>query len=277
MWIRFLTDELAYVPMQWAWMQPNLVVASLAISLSSAMLAMFLAAKAQQGQHRVLKRWASAVALGGGSWATHLVGMEAFTPCGSGNFSLLHSGLSLLPSLLAAGGVLYTLGHPQRNWLHLLCSGGVLGLAMAVTHFWGMRASEATHYMDYAPWVLALALALSTSLCWLSVTLYQRLQSQGTAAVYTAVFSGSLIGLATACMHYIAMDAIHLPVGPDPTHSVPLESHWTPVTIGASAVLLLVVAVLALHLGLGWRQSFSDKRSRFACSGGHGGGRHHHD
>ena len=102
MWIRFLDDDIAYVPMQWTWMDPALVTISVAIAIGAAMFAIWLTQKAQQGIHRTFNQYAATLSLGGGIWAMHFVGMQAFTPCGSGNFSWLHGGLSIIPSLLGA-------------------------------------------------------------------------------------------------------------------------------------------------------------------------------
>ncbi len=44
--IRFLSDDIAYVPMQWAWMNPTLVAVSIAVSVLTAMLALGLAGAA---------------------------------------------------------------------------------------------------------------------------------------------------------------------------------------------------------------------------------------
>lgn len=258
MWIRFLDDDIAYVPMQWAWMDPQLVAVSVVIAIATAMLALWLTSAAQQGWHPRWSQAAATLSLGGGVWAMHFVGMEAFTPCGSGSFSLLHSSLSMIPSLLAAGWVVQTLSHSQRRWGRVLGSGVVLGLGVAVMHFWGMRASEATHYMDYPLLGLALALGLGVSMAVFAVSVYCRMQDIGAGRLRTVLLSGGLMGLATASLHYIAMDAIHLPVGPDPSRSVPLESHWTPLMIAAGVCLLLGLCVLALSIALRWRQLFRD-------------------
>ena len=258
MWIRFLDDDIAYVPMQWTWMDPALVTTSVAIAIGAAMFAIWLTQKAQQGIHRTFNQYAATLSLGGGIWAMHFVGMQAFTPCGSGNFSWLHGGLSIIPSLLGAWWVVVTLSQSNARWIKVLASGVVLALGVAVMHFWGMRASEATHYMDYPPQRLLLALALGVALSVFAVTVYRRMQYISASKLSTVLLSGGAMGLAMAGMHYIAMDAIHLPVGPDPSDTVPLESHWTPLTIAASVCLGLGLIVLACSIALRWRQLFTE-------------------
>ena len=260
MWIRFITEDIAYVPMQWAWMNPSLVAASVAVSVLTAMLALLLTGWPQQGTRRLWHKLGGVLSLGGGIWAMHFIGMLAFTPCSSGNFSVLHSTLSVLPSLLAAAFVVHTLSQAQRHWGRVLLSGVVLGIGVAIMHFWGMRASESTHYMDYAPMSIGLALALGIALAMFAVTVFCRMQDIGARTLHTVLLSGSVMGLSTASMHYIAMDAIHLPVGPDPLKTVPLESHWTLLTISASICLLIGLALLCLNIALRWRQLYNEVR-----------------
>jgi two-component system, sensor histidine kinase and response regulator len=261
MWIRFLSDDIAYVPMQWAWMQPYLVAISVAVSVCSAMLAVYLAGRAQRAPSPPLRQGfksAGALCLGGGIWGMHFIGMQAFTPCSTAGFAPLHTTLSILPSLLAAALVMHTLAQPHTRWGRVLLSGVALGLGVTVMHFWGMYASEATHYMDYAPLGLALALGLGMSLAIFSVVVYHRMRLIGALASHMVLVSGAVMGLATASMHYIAMDAIHLPVGPEAPNTAPLDSPWTLLTIGAAICLLIGVLLLALNIALRWRQLFAD-------------------
>lgn len=257
MWIRFISDDVAYVPMQWSWMDPKLVALSIVISVSSAMLALFLACMARQGRHPHWCKAGGVVSLGGGIWSMHFIGMQAFAPCSNGTYSVLHSALSVLPSLAAAWFVLQTLTQVQRRWGRVFLSGLVLGLGVVIMHFWGMHASDAALYMDYAPMGLVLALALGASLATFAVTVFCRMQDIGASTRSITLLSGSVMGVSTACLHYIAMDAIHMPVGPDLNNTEPLSSHWTLLTISATICLLIGLALLALNIAWRWRQMFA--------------------
>lgn len=263
MWIRLLSDDIAYVPMQWVWMVPQLVAVSVAVAVVTAMLAFWLCSMARQSpRHRALKQGAAVLCLGGGVWSMHFIGMQAFTPCGSGDISLLHSALSALPALLAAVTLVRTLSHAHPSRVRVLLSGSFFGTAVVATHFWGMRAAEATHYMDYPLFGVLLALAFGIAMAMCAVALYCHMPATGMRTMTTALLSGSILGLSTAGMHYIAMDAIHMPVGPDPTHSVPLESHWTLLSTTASALLVLGLLLLAAGLALCKRQRLTEAQCR---------------
>lgn len=259
MLIRFLAEDIAYVPMQWAWMDPTLVAVSIAVALLTAMLAMYFTVKASQPPvHRGATQTAAILTLGGGIWSTHFIGMQAFTPCGSGSFSVLDTTLSILPSMLAAWFVIHTLVHARLRCSRVLFSGLVLAAGVAVMHFWGMRASQATHEMDYAPLGLGLALAQGIALSMLALKVYCRMQKMGARPLTTVLLSGCMVGLATASMHYIAMDAAYLPVGPDPEKTVPLESSWTVLAIATTGFLLTGLLVLGLCAAWHWRKMFKE-------------------
>lgn len=103
--------------MQWEWMDPQLVVISILVALVTAMLAVHVCTRAQRtapGPRRTGMAAAGVLLLGGGIWSMLFIGMQAFTPCAAGTFSILHSALSALPSLLAAGVVVHTLLQPLR-------------------------------------------------------------------------------------------------------------------------------------------------------------------
>ncbi|MEG1100452.1 MAG: PAS domain S-box protein [Comamonas sp.] len=260
MWIRFLTDDTAYVPMQWAWMDPPLVALSVAVAIMTAMLALHLAGLAQQAAKRwtgQLLKAAGAVMLGGGVWAMHFIGMLAFTPCATSDFSTLHRALSALPSMAAAWLLVHTLQRKNPPWSAVLLSGVGLGLGVAAMHFWGMASSEASDSMYYSPLGLALALALGTAIAVFSVVVYRRMQDIGAQPLHITLLSGAVLGLATASLHYIAMDAIYLPVGPDPLGTVPLDGPWTLLTTTAAIGLLMGLLILIGHIALRWRQMFA--------------------
>lgn len=160
-----MSDDPTYVHMQWEWMDPRLVVISVLVALVTAMLAVHVCTRAQRtapGPRRTGMAAAGVLLLGGGIWSMHFIGMQAFTPCAAGTFSILHSALSALPSLLAAGVVVHTLllalglglamalfsvvlyrrmqSVGARPMLITLVSGGVMGTTTASMHYIAMDA-----------------------------------------------------------------------------------------------------------------------------------------
>ena len=123
-----MSNDTVYIPMQWAWMGPCLVTVSVVVALATAMLAVHCCTRARIALPGSLQRTLSAtgsVLLGGGIWSMHYIGMQAFIPCAASNFSILHSTLLALPSLLAASFVVNTLIQLRSHWWRMLGSGAV--------------------------------------------------------------------------------------------------------------------------------------------------------
>lgn len=258
-----MSDDLTYVHMQWEWMDPWLAVISILVALVTAMLAVHVCTRAQRtapGPRRTGMAAAGVLLLGGGIWSMHFIGMQAFTPCAAGTFSILHSALSALPSLLAAAVVVHTLLQQSPPWWRVLASGVALGLGVASMHFWGMFASDAAYLMHYAPKGLLLALGLGLAMALFSVVLYQRMQSVGARPMLITLVSGGVMGATTASMHYIAMDAIYILVGDGSSAAAEPQVHWTALTSAAAGALLVGAVLLALHMLLRSRQLFLEIR-----------------
>lgn len=264
MWIHLISDSAEYIPMQWAWMDPLLVAVSVFIAVITCTMALQmagLAQKAQQMPARALAQFSGTVSLGGGIWCMHFIGMLAFAPCASSEFSAVHSAMSALPSLIAAMVTMRTLQQPVRTWGTLLLNGLILGLGVASMHFWGMAAAHASNAFYYSPQSLLLAITLVMIFAVAALMVHRRLPELGCQPMIVNIVSGVVLGLAVSGMHYVAMDAIHLPVGANDLLEDDAQ-HWPLVLTTAVVCLLLAGLILATNIGMRWRQMFEQiKRS----------------
>ena len=265
MWIHLISDRADFIPMQWTWMDPLLVAVSVGIAIITSIMALQmvgLAQKSSQPRAQCMAQISGTLALGGGIWCMHFIGMLAFTPCANSTFSVLHSLFSATPSLLASLITMRTLMQPVRRWPGLLLTGLALGTGVAVMHFWGMEAAHVSNNFYYAPQGLIMAIGLVMALAVLAVVVHSRLQEMGWRPMSVHIISGVVLGLAVSGMHYIAMDAIHLPVGSGNVNPSNQQQHWPLVITTAAVCLLLAGLILAMNIGLRWRQMFEQiKRS----------------
>src|SRR5882724_5325062 len=84
---------------------------------------------------------AAALAMGGGIWSMHFVGMLAFSLPGMDigyDWSLTF--LSLLLAIAVTAGGFFVAIQPQTGWVGLVLSGLVMGLGIAGMHYTGMAA-----------------------------------------------------------------------------------------------------------------------------------------
>src|SRR5690606_35792339 len=97
---------------------PVLVLLSLAISVFAAGMALQLAGEARNSTQPIARQvtiLTGSLALGGGIWAMHFLGMLAFELCAAVRFDLGITLLSMLPSLGASWVALSLLARPNLS------------------------------------------------------------------------------------------------------------------------------------------------------------------
>ncbi|GGF57345.1 sensor histidine kinase [Azorhizobium oxalatiphilum] len=223
-----------------------LVLLSVVIAALASFTALDLATRIRASTAWVRHVWlaAAAVAMGGGIWAMHFVGMLAFSVHGiEVSYDLSLTLLSLiLPILVTAFGFFVASRH-GLDMPTLLLSGLAMGLGIAAMHYTGMAAIrlDATMHHQFF-WVVVsilIAIAAATAALWLAfrrTSLHQRLL----AAV--------VMGLAVSGMHYAAMQgAVFTFDSPMPHAASHGSVSQTPLAlwVTATSALILILALLA--------------------------------
>jgi PAS domain S-box-containing protein len=190
---------------------PWLVLLSLFVSIFSATMALQtakFARRTERTEHRHLAIGIGAVALGGGIWTMHFIGMMAFQLPTEISYDTLITLLSGLPSLAASWLALWLLSRVEINWSQLAVAGSLVGAGIGAMHYSGMAAMRMQAQMGYEPYTfllsLVVAVALSIFALWLRFGLRQHTGLGSTARL---LISGTVLGLAVAGMHYIGMAA----------------------------------------------------------------------
>lgn len=223
---------------------PWLVAVSVALAIASSTMALHLAGLAQRAPDAASRRLiilSGSVALGGGVWSMHFVGMLAFELCASGNFNPWITMGSVIPSLLASWVALQVLAQAQVSTRSLLFSGTLVGAGIGVMHYTGMAASEFASAMRYdVPGFLASLVFAVVVAC---LALWVRLRLSRVARIprwAATALGGVVLGLAIAGMHYIAMAALRV-----------VSPVAEPAATGSHSVYLaLAIAMMALVMGL---------------------------
>ncbi|MDH0048683.1 PAS domain S-box protein [Comamonas terrigena] len=253
-----------FSPPLWTWMDPLLVAVSVAIAVLSSMMALQMAVMARRSQHRWARTTAlstGALAMGGGIWSMHFVGMLAYLPCAQNGFDPWITLLSTLPALLASWLALGVMMREAISVRRLWLSAVLMGVAIGSMHFIGMAASSLRDIMRYAPLGVFLAVAVSVLLAAAALAVRFRLAYSG-RRLWPTLLGGSIMGCAIAGMHYTAMGAIRY-TDPLPAQATADSGTHLGLVAGLSGfVLLLSLLVIALNVGLRYRQFFHDiKRS----------------
>lgn len=219
---------------------PWLVALSLLIAVSAAATGMYMADQAVRQKNGVLRRWAQvsgSLALGGGIWAMHFIGMLAFSLCAQAGYDPANTLVSMLPGIAAAAVALSLLGRSRVGVSQLVMGGVLTGLGICTMHYTGMAAMRSSLTLHYDPVLfgasLLVAMALSTVALWISTGMGgTRLQMRRGWHVVTG---GVVMGCAIASMHYAGMAAATF------TGDLPDHATW-----GDGKALALMITLITM-------------------------------
>ena len=257
---RFFASGLARDPLIWQQHDPWLVALSVLLSMGASMVALHMAALARRAHSDAARHLAAgtgALALGGGIWAMHFIGMLAFSVCAKGRFEPWITAVSVLPSVGASWVALRLLARPAPRWDTLVGSGVLVGAGIGAMHYIGMAAADIAPLMRYDPLGFAISIVVAVLLAvvalWVRFGLQRRLRL---SAALATVLAGIVMGLAIAGMHYTGMAALRF-AGPveylhAPELSVPGQ---TSLSLAIAVVTVaLSLLVIAINVGLRYRQ-----------------------
>ncbi len=108
----------------------GLVVLSLTVAVFASCMALFTVGQAQGANNvhtRRIMLVSGALALGGGVWAMHFIGMLAFDLCAPVRYDYGLTLLSMLPSVLASAAAMSLLTRPRVTRGQLLVGGVLVG------------------------------------------------------------------------------------------------------------------------------------------------------
>jgi NO-binding membrane sensor protein with MHYT domain len=181
---------------------PFLIAASVLVAIMAAFTSLRLTSglSSQPIARRKMRIAQASVALGGGIWSMHFIGMLAVTLPFVVTYDPLLTLSSSLIAILITGCGLLLLHFGERNNLRILLSGSLTGIGIASMHYTGMAAISANCIVTYRPFGVVLsvliAIAASTLAMWLAYS-NRSLARTATGAI--------VLGLSISAMHYVAM------------------------------------------------------------------------
>ena len=223
-----------------------LVTLSVGVAIFASFTALNLAGRLLAADRSTRLWWllASSVALGGGIWSMHFVGMLAFVMPMPVIYDVDLTLLSLVLPVIVVGGGLLTVSRFGNSLWPLLAAGLLAGMGVVVMHYSGMAAMDMPGVrITYEPWLVAasvvIAIVAATVAFWLAFRTDSTLERFGAAIV---------MGLAIAGMHYTAMAAASFVMDEHSPASV--RSGIEPgllaiAVVSASSVLLLLGLITA--------------------------------
>ncbi|WP_193171116.1 MHYT domain-containing protein [Nisaea nitritireducens] len=181
---------------------PLLVVASVAVAAMASFtgLRLLIGLRHVDSATRKAQLAKAAMAIGGGIWSMHFVGMLALRLPVPVAYDLLYTLGSVLIAILITGAGLALMHLGTRSLSKTVAAGTLIGCGIVAMHYVGMEALTGSCIVSYSPFgfVLPTMIAVLSSTCALALAYKKRTLMQ--------LSLGALVlGVTISSMHYSAM------------------------------------------------------------------------
>lgn len=232
-----------------------LVVLSLSIAIFAAFMAFNVAGQAalteDRGRRNTLLATGS-VALGGGIWSMHFLGMTAFDLCLPVNYDVTITALSSLPGIAAAWVALHLLTKSRISFAQIMFGGVLVGAGIGTMHYSGMAAMEMAPLLRYDPTMFALSIVVAVLLAmislWIKFGIASAIKSKKMLGKHV-VLGSVVMGLAIAGMHYTGMAAARF-VAPPGIETSGQSSDIAVYLAISTAIVTLILITIVLGISL---------------------------
>ena len=236
---------------------------SVAIAIIAAFGALTLAARLPLMEEAAQRRnWLGlgAVAMGGGIWTMHFVGMMSFRLPVAVGYSLSWTVVSLVPAIAASAVALAVIGRERLDWPRLIAGGVLMGAGIGLMHYLGMAAMRGDFTMAYDPWLFTLSVVVAVVLALVALYVRQAISrwEDGSGRHWSVAAGAIVMGGAVAGMHYTAMAAVHFwPRAVGPVYGdgelVLMDQAVLGSIVSVAAVLVTAATVVAAATDHHWR------------------------
>ncbi len=237
---------------------PGLVALSLLVAVFTSVMAFQLTEQAasRRGLGRMSTLAAGSLALGGGVWSMHFIGMLAFDLHTHVAYAPGLTLVSMIPSVAASWVALRLISRKTISLWQLISCGVMMGGGIGTMHYAGMAAMQLVPVLHYDIALFGLSLIVAVVLACLSLWVRFGI-SRFVAAPHSPwvlnLLSGTVMGLAISGMHYTGMAAARF-VAPEMAVLPPQTAQSTPLALGvAFATIIITVLVVIVNLLLKYR------------------------
>jgi len=224
---------------------PILVTTSVLIAILGSYAALNVAPRIAKKETLLQKlTWITvgAVAMGGGTWSMHFIGMLALELSCHIQYDPLITIISIAPSILASAVALSILGgHSLSANLTTVFGSLLFGAGIATMHYTGMAAMKIAGQIRYDPTLFSLSVAVAIVFAYIALHVRKAIRLAGRIRDGVSAF---VMGLAISSMHYTAMAAAFFVRGETPLASESLLSpHYLAAIVIVISVLLILLVI----------------------------------
>ena len=223
-----------------------LVALSIAIAVFASYTALDLGSRVRGATMGPRWSWVcgASLAMGGGIWSMHFVGMLALGMAMPVAYGV---GLTVLSFLIAVGVTGASFAWVSRRGAgprDVLLSGPLMGLGIAAMHYTGMAAMRMSGSLAFSPSIVLISVLIAVTAATVALWLTFRQNS-----VWQKLLAAGVMGLAVAGMHYTGMAAATFS---DSRHDAMMEAGAAAMGqqtlafyVAGATLLILLLAMLA--------------------------------
>ena len=231
---------------------PSLVALSIAIAVLASYTALDLGGRVRGATPAACWGWvaAASLAMGGGIWAMHFVGMLAFQMAMPVLYGVRLTLLSFVIAVGATGAAFAWVSRPGAKRTDVLISGPMMGVGVAAMHYTGMSAMRVAGNLAFSLPIVAASALIAVTAATVALWLTTRQND-----VWQKAVAACVMGLAVAGMHYTGMMAATFT---EETHGAAM-AHPSGVGFGQGNLALYVAGASFAILFLGMFQTPNGK------------------
>jgi len=242
-----------------------LVILSALVAIFASYLGLHIASQAMHLTSRRYRQLAVAtgsVALGGGIWSMHFIGMLAFELCTTVTYEWRLTALSMIPGILASWVAIFWIMERRFHWAQLLVGGVLVGAGIGTMHYSGMAAMTMAPDLRYDLPMFGLSIVVAVSLAVLALWIrfgLERLVRREMSANKLNLLAGTVMGFAISGMHYTGMAAARF-VRPEGLELSKQTSEIS--TTLAFGILLATLCISALSFSVNMMLKYREASTR---------------
>ena len=232
---------------------PSLVALSIAIAVLASYTALDLGGRVRGATAGAHWGWigAASLAMGGGVWSMHFVGMLAFEMAMPVIYGVRLTLLSFLIAVGATGAAFAWVTRARARPRDVLVSGPLMGVGVAAMHYTGMASMRIPGDMAYSPPIVGVSVLIAVTAASAALWLTTRQND-----VWQKAVAAGVMGLAVAGMHYTGMAAATFT---EEAHGAAM-AHASGVALGQQNLALYVAGATFAILFLGMFASALDQQ-----------------
>ncbi|MGJ8692628.1 MAG: MHYT domain-containing protein [Thalassotalea sp.] len=240
---------------------PWLVLLSVLIAIFASFMGFQVASQAayNTSARKHLSLLVGSIALGGGVWSMHFIGMLALDLCTDISYQLEITAVSVLPAIAASWVALNLITRKKIKWPQLVLGGVLVGAGIGTMHYVGMAAMEMAPLLRYDLLMFCISILVAVSLAILSLWISFGLD-KNKALVFSKnskiIISSCVMGAAISGMHYTGMAAARFVLPP----GIELSQQSNEISlILAMIVTVITVVIIGLVLAANLIFRYKDK------------------